>query len=167
MFAGAGLLALFLLRKYKQKDKTNESSNVTTSILNTEFNIDSHHSSMPSLTKLWNSDTIDPRSTVSNTSVATDVPKPSYPVHPTLHVKDQCRAVAMVPVPPVLATIPSPSLSLTVSSQGGDGKTIIPMAVAIGVNSTIHETTTTARSSLPSGGGGNPTTPTDRMLSEA
>jgi hypothetical protein len=166
MFAGAGLLALFLLRKYKQKDKTNESSNVTTSILNTEFNIDSHNSSMPSLTKLWNSDTIDPQSPVSNTVVATtDIPKPSYPVHPTLHVKDQCRAVVMVPS--VVASMPtSSSVSLAVSSPGGDSQTLIPMAVAIGVNSTINETTTT-RSSESSESGGNPTTPTDRMLSEA
>jgi hypothetical protein len=160
MVAGAGLLAFFLLlHKCNYKSKRNNASDVTTRVPNAEFNVDKNDSSMQSSPALvWNNNNaIDSQPPVSNAVVPTDVPKPMYPVHPTLHVKDQCRAV--VTVPPVVASM----VSLAVS-QGGDGKAI-PFAVAVGVHGTSKETTTRSFS-VPTDGD-NPETPSNRLLSVA
>lgn len=49
--------------------------------------------------------------------------RPSYPVNPDLHVKDQCRVV-----PPVVVSSP-------IFVSGGENSNVIPFAVAVGVAS--------------------------------
>ena len=94
-----------------------------------------------------------PQPTLTSASAMAIQPRPSYPVNPNLHFKDQCRGVA-----PVVAILSSPVFV----SREYDTK-VLPFAVAVGASTVSSMTNVPVSSSEKR----NNHKPRDRTLLDA